>query len=646
MTDSIEDSLATIADSDRMIFIDDLHHLDQGVIDQLLDWFSQLSGQPWQLVLAGRTSVHPMVRGARELAVRSIGPADLRLDDDEVAQAILLRAPGLPRPQLAALGRDIDGWAAGVDIASRGLGARGCVGRVGSLSGSDTDVADYFEREVLDGLSISDQDFLLLTSVLVEPSADACDELTGDKGSAERLARLGSLHAFLEPTQDGNAYRWVALGREFLLDRLRRLGPEPELTARRRVLRYYLSERRYDEVVAQAVETEDWYAIIDLIRETGLDIIGCGRSDDLIEWVCQLPPETIDAESGVAVTAAMALWMSHGDRVGEEIDYWLTRAARSQRGRPPCEAASTSGAIDAAQATFSRLGPRTRKLFAQRALRLEVGPETAWAALSHSAAGIASYLDDELRAARQALTESLRVQTGLEVEPRRWITRLFSPTVLAMLALIEIDGGGHHTRAEALISAAELQRAVNGTTAPGAGIVQLAKGRVAMAKGDRVGALKLALDSAQNGQLVAFQALGCLDAASILCEEGDAKESARWLAEADRLLTQTADAGRLLTKRRRAIERQIQMGRAARGGSTELLTERENEVLQLLDSDLSRREIAEQLYLSFETVKTYVQRLYQKLGVSSRQAAVTTARSWGWLEISEPPPSAAATTGA
>ena len=52
------------------------------------------------------------------------------------------------------------------------------------------------------------------------------------------------------------------------------------------------------------------------------------------------------------------------------------------------------------------------------------------------------------------------------------------------------------------------------------------------------------------------------------------------------------------------------------------LSERELTVLRLLASDLSEREIAAELYLSFNTVHSHVKSIYRKLGVSSRAEAV------------------------
>lgn len=53
------------------------------------------------------------------------------------------------------------------------------------------------------------------------------------------------------------------------------------------------------------------------------------------------------------------------------------------------------------------------------------------------------------------------------------------------------------------------------------------------------------------------------------------------------------------------------------------LSDRESEVLALIAQGLTNAKIADELYLSVETIKTYVKRLYSKLGVHNRaQAAI------------------------
>jgi LuxR family maltose regulon positive regulatory protein len=64
----------------------------------------------------------------------------------------------------------------------------------------------------------------------------------------------------------------------------------------------------------------------------------------------------------------------------------------------------------------------------------------------------------------------------------------------------------------------------------------------------------------------------------------------------------------------------------------EPLSEREIEVLRLVAEGLSRQEIASQLVLSLNTVKTHARNIYGKLGVHNQMQAVGKARAMGLLE--------------
>jgi DNA-binding NarL/FixJ family response regulator len=69
--------------------------------------------------------------------------------------------------------------------------------------------------------------------------------------------------------------------------------------------------------------------------------------------------------------------------------------------------------------------------------------------------------------------------------------------------------------------------------------------------------------------------------------------------------------------------------RAPETGLAEPLSERELEVLRLLASGLSNREIAARLSLAQGTVKNYVTNVLQKLGVRDRTQAAVRARELG-----------------
>ena len=63
----------------------------------------------------------------------------------------------------------------------------------------------------------------------------------------------------------------------------------------------------------------------------------------------------------------------------------------------------------------------------------------------------------------------------------------------------------------------------------------------------------------------------------------------------------------------------------------ENLTDREQAVLRYLQSQLSQRDIANELYVSLNTVRTHCKAIYRKLGVGDRKAAVQAARDHGLL---------------
>lgn len=64
------------------------------------------------------------------------------------------------------------------------------------------------------------------------------------------------------------------------------------------------------------------------------------------------------------------------------------------------------------------------------------------------------------------------------------------------------------------------------------------------------------------------------------------------------------------------------------------LTEREREVLALLSEGATNRQIANELYLSIDTVKTHVRKVFAKLGVGNRTQAAVVARDHG-LQIAK-----------
>ena len=66
--------------------------------------------------------------------------------------------------------------------------------------------------------------------------------------------------------------------------------------------------------------------------------------------------------------------------------------------------------------------------------------------------------------------------------------------------------------------------------------------------------------------------------------------------------------------------------RPVKQGLIEPLSERELDVLRLLGTDLDGPDIARELVVSLNTVRTHTKNIYAKLGVNNRRAAVRRGR--------------------
>ena len=85
----------------------------------------------------------------------------------------------------------------------------------------------------------------------------------------------------------------------------------------------------------------------------------------------------------------------------------------------------------------------------------------------------------------------------------------------------------------------------------------------------------------------------------------------------------SAQSGR---ERRAVFDLSQEAGRPGAAALAEPLTDRELMVLEHLPTMSSNAEIAEEMYVSINTVKAHLKSLYRKLEVSSRRGAVHRAR--------------------
>jgi DNA-binding NarL/FixJ family response regulator len=98
------------------------------------------------------------------------------------------------------------------------------------------------------------------------------------------------------------------------------------------------------------------------------------------------------------------------------------------------------------------------------------------------------------------------------------------------------------------------------------------------------------------------------------------------LIGADDYLAKPVDPSELIARITRLVDRPRSNGEIPRSNAKlEVLTRRENEVLDLLAEGLRQQEIADRLVISPKTVATHIQRILSKLEVRSRAQAVSLA---------------------
>jgi LuxR family transcriptional regulator, maltose regulon positive regulatory protein len=128
---------------------------------------------------------------------------------------------------------------------------------------------------------------------------------------------------------------------------------------------------------------------------------------------------------------------------------------------------------------------------------------------------------------------------------------------------------------------------------------------------------------------------------------GDDAGAATLVSEIDDALTSLPDGAEAQRARLELLSQRLGAGlgtEPTREGQELGLTDREMTVLRMLRGTMSIAEIAQELRLSSNTIKTHIRAIYRKLDVSARLAAVTRAREVGLLladglfEVVEPRP--------
>jgi LuxR family maltose regulon positive regulatory protein len=164
-----------------------------------------------------------------------------------------------------------------------------------------------------------------------------------------------------------------------------------------------------------------------------------------------------------------------------------------------------------------------------------------------------------------------------------------------------------------------------------------ARARIGLKRADWAGAWRAATAAVELGRRGAGRvelaaALLTAAAAGRICPTLDAADvdPGALVGEARGILRHCADPGPLVSAWL-AEEQRAEAARSRQYGLIEPLTDRELTILRLLPAPASLRELAADLFVTPNTLKTHLRAIYRKLGAESREEAVIRARDDGLL---------------
>lgn len=557
--------------------------------------------------------------------VADIGMPELRFSRSE-AGALVAAVAGvtLDDSDLNALLARTEGWAAGVFLAALALrGHPSPHSVIDHFTGNHRFVADFLAEEVLNRQPHEIRQFLLRTSILDRFTASLCDTVNGRVGSARIIERLERDNLFLIPADEhGVWFRYHYLFAQMLRGQLARTEAMPGLVPllHQRASAWHRNAGSTEEAIAHALAGGEMEGAAELIAAHWHEFVTVGRIATVRDWLDSLGEERV---AGNPVTAHCAAWAAAVSWDADSVRRWLrVIEAASYDGPLPDGMRSLRSSAALLRATFGFNGVRSMVDDGIVAAELEDDPASPWYSHAQGQLGFALHLAGSPEAT-PALERAIAAGTG-------WpLSRIVALSVTAVRAADE----GNLARAQQL--ADEAARIVNGrgfSSWPPNSFIMTALGTVHARQG-RLEEARAELEYAiyrRRRWLLLTPWLSVemqLRLAQVLLAMDDPTAAATAAAEVRSVLMVSPDGAGALLARLGELERRLAVTRSMPSvpSLAEPLTEREQAVLSLLRRSMSTSEIARQLYLSVNTVKTHRRSIYRKLGVSTRQEAIERA---------------------
>jgi LuxR family transcriptional regulator, maltose regulon positive regulatory protein len=517
-----------------------------------------------------------------------------------------------------------EGWAAGLYLAGLSLKGQPDPGPfIASFEAGHRHIVDYLGAEVLAGQPEPLRSFLLRTSILQRLSGPLCDAVLEVSDSTALLAELEQGNLFLIALDDQRRwYRYHHLFAKLLALELAEQEPALVPVLHRRAAAWYQDAGDVEAAVHHITAAGDFDHAGTLIAHHWPSYIRSGRLGTLARWLERLPDDAIEADPPVAVVAA---WVAAERNLSrQQMERWLATAELSnhQEQLPPwMRSAPFAAALVRAIYTYDDAG---RSLQAARQVLEAAGPrgsESYW--MAAVALGRSRYLAG-LGTEARAVLEEVVAADGPTADRQPFV----AVNTLALLSLLA-DEEGDTERAMALArhawDIAEAQ-GVRYDTMNGVAYIALARAvarQGGLAEAERL--LEQALRVLHDDSFAIQHAQAMLELASVRHARGDTDGARATVEQARRLITSFADPG-MLAALLDSTQRALGRSNRRQPSPAAALTDRELVILRLLATTLSQPEIAQELYVSVNTVRTHIQGIYRKLGVASREEAIAAAR--------------------
>lgn len=226
--DRVDALLAHLAaqTGETLLFIDNLSFCEDESLRVVLEALVFRTPDTFRLVVAGNRDLPiNLARAKLEGKLLQIGFADLALDESEIETLLgksLCERLGPEAPR--QIRRQTEGWPAAVRLMQIILSnASAPRETLKAFSGTDEDLAEMLNRQVLDGFDTGQRRFLLEIAQLRTFGAPLCEAITGDADSGRHIERLLRQNLFVIPLDRNREwYRLHGLFREFLAGEARR----------------------------------------------------------------------------------------------------------------------------------------------------------------------------------------------------------------------------------------------------------------------------------------------------------------------------------------------------------------------------------------------------------------------------------------